>query len=52
MFIYEMQNGYELASIIDNHVVFDEALAKLMQEIKNNKNPFADNLHVFHQLLN
>ena len=32
-------------------MVFDEALAKLMQEIQNSKNPSVDNLQVFHQLL-
>lgn len=51
MFIYEMQNGYELASVLDNQMAFDEALAKLMQEIQNSKNPSVDNLQVFHQLL-
>ena len=43
--------GYELASIMENQVAFDEALDKIMQEIKNSKDPSADNLHVFHQLL-
>ena len=51
MFIYEMSNGYELATTMDNQMAFDEALAKLLQEIKTSKSPSADNLHVFHQLM-
>ena len=51
MFIYEMKNGLQWASIADNHDAFDNALKKLINEIRGTRGPFFDQLELFPHVL-
>ena len=51
MLIYAMKDGFEWANVVDNQIVFDEALEKLIQDITNNKGPSFDELEIFTQIM-
>ncbi|XP_057860189.2 transcription factor MYB8-like [Cryptomeria japonica] len=51
MFIYEMKDGFEWARIAENHVAFDDALKKLIKELKDSRGPYFDKLEMFTQIL-
>lgn len=51
MFIYEMKNGLQRASITDNQGAFDKDLQTLINEIKETRGPYFDQLHLFAHVL-
>lgn len=51
MFIYEMKDGFEWATIVDNQTAFDAALGKLVQDIRDNNGHRFDRLDMFSQIL-
>ena len=51
MFIYEMKHGLERASIIDDRAAFEEALKRLIKEMRDTRGPFSDRLEFFAHIL-
>lgn len=51
IFIYEMKNGYEWATIADDQAMFDDALKKMLQEIRDTRGSYFDKIELFYHVL-